>query len=145
MDGGEGTKEGQTGQGRLLQRACQNVQKAKDRNRQDSKAAAQHYWPLNPGKQCSVTNQQENANNKEMPPLCLYKRQRLCYRWHPMFSKAWRNRWAPQKSLGECKLLQALDGKHIYQKPEIALIFWPSNSKTLSHGNNHRWRQMMHI
>ena len=66
MDGGEGTKEGQTGQGRLLQRACQNVQKAKDRNRQDFKAAAQHYWPLNPGKQCSVTNQQET----QIPKKC---------------------------------------------------------------------------
>lgn len=77
MDGGEGTKEGQTGQGRLLQRACQNVQKAKDRNRQDCEAAAQHYWPLNPGKQCSVTNQQEMQITKKCHP-CAYTNNKDC-------------------------------------------------------------------
>lgn len=123
MDGGEGTKEGQTGQGRLLQRACQNVQKAKDRNRQDSKAAAQHYWPLNPGKQYSVTNQQEMQITKKCHSSAYTNDKDRVTDDTKCFQRHEETGGHPQKSLGECKLLQTLDGKHIYQKPETALIF----------------------
>ena len=95
----------------------------KDRNRQDSKAAAQHYWPLNPGKQYSVTNQQEMQITKKCHSSAYTNDKDRVTDDTKCFQRHEETGGHPQKSLGECKLLQTLDGKHIYQKPETALIF----------------------
>lgn len=114
-------KQGKEGSYKGLVRT---LRKAKDRNRQDSKAAAQHYWPLNPGKQCSVTNQQENANNKENANFCAYTNDKDCVTDDTQCFQRREETGGHLKSLwGSGNYYRLSMGKHIYQKPEIALIF----------------------